>query len=161
MLKGFIKEFKDFAVKGNVMDLAIAVVIGAAFGKIVTALVGDIIMPLIGIILGGRNFSILTVVIGESEIRYGAFIQSIVDFAIIALVIFLFIKFLNKFKSKVDSLINQESDEVGNDNISKEVEEIKTINDKASIISDADDEITNQTKVLLEIRDLLKEASQK
>lgn len=161
MLKGFIKEFKDFAVKGNVMDLAIAVVIGAAFGKIVTALVGDIIMPLIGIILGGRNFSSLTVVIGESEIRYGAFIQSIVDFAIIALVIFLFIKFLNKFKSKVDSLINQESDEVANDNISKEVEEIKAIKEEAPTISDADDEIKNQTKVLLEIRDLLKEASQK
>jgi large conductance mechanosensitive channel len=118
-------------------------------------------MPLIGIILGGRNFSSLTVVIGESEIRYGAFIQSIVDFAIIALVIFLFIKFLNKFKSKVDSLINQESDEVGYDNSSKEVEEIKAIKEEAPTISDADDEIKNQTKVLLEIRDLLKEASQK
>jgi large conductance mechanosensitive channel len=154
-----IKEFKDFAIKGNVLDLAIAVVIGAAFGKIVTALVNDIVMPLIGIILGGRNFSTLTWTIGEAEIRYGAFIQSIVDFSIIALTIFLFVKFINRFKNKVDSFIKQELDEDGNDlgsstEIEKGTEKIATISEEASLIKE---ETNEQTKVLLEIRDLLKD----
>ncbi len=102
-----IKEFKEFALKGNVVDLAIAVIIGGAFGKIVTSLVNDLVMPMIGIILGGVNFSSLKYVIkpgtdavAETAIKYGAFIQSIVDFLIIALVIFISVKLLSSFKKK-------------------------------------------------------------
>ena len=102
-----LKEFKDFVMRGNVMDLAIAVVIGGAFGKIVGSLVNDLIMPLIGMILGGVNFANLKYVITpasegveEAAIRYGAFIQSIVDFLIIAFAIFLMIKLLNRMKKK-------------------------------------------------------------
>ncbi|NLV50318.1 MAG: large-conductance mechanosensitive channel protein MscL [Clostridiales bacterium] len=106
-MKKFFKEFKDFALKGNVIDLAVAVVIGGAFGKIVASLVNDIIMPLIGWLLGGVSFTDLKYVItpasgdvAEAAIRYGAFIQSIVDFLIIAFSIFLFIKLLSKAKKK-------------------------------------------------------------
>ncbi len=93
-----IKEFEEFLKKGNVLDLAIGVVIGAALGKIVTSLVTNILMPLIGIILGGLNFASLSFTIGNSYIYYGLFIQSVVDFLIVAAVIFMFIKFLNKIK---------------------------------------------------------------
>jgi large conductance mechanosensitive channel len=141
MLKGFIKEFKDFAIKGNVIDLAVAVLIGAAFGKIVTSLVNDIVMPLVGILLGGRDFSTLSIIIGDAEIRYGAFLQSIVDFSIIALAIFLFIRFLNKFKTTVDSIIKPEN--VVDEPIT-EIIEVEILEDKEEI------------KVLREIRDLLK-----
>ena len=106
-----LKEFRDFALKGNVVDLAIAVIIGGAFGKIVTSLVNDLIMPMIGIILGGVDFTNLKYVITpgsdtvtEAAIKYGAFIQSIIDFFIIALVIFIFIKLMTSFKKKEASL---------------------------------------------------------
>ena len=102
-----LKEFKAFVMRGNVVDLAVAVVIGGAFGKIVGSLVNDLIMPLIGMILGGVNFANLKYVITpasegveEAAIRYGAFIQSIVDFLIIAFAIFLMIKLLNRMKKK-------------------------------------------------------------
>jgi large conductance mechanosensitive channel len=102
-----IKEFKEFALKGNVLDLAVAVIIGGAFGKIVTSLVNDVIMPIIGIILGGVSFANLKYIItpasgdiAEAAIRYGAFIQSIVDFLIIAFSIFMFIKLLTSMKKK-------------------------------------------------------------
>lgn len=95
-MSGFIAEFKAFAMKGNVVDLAVAVVIGAAFGKIVSSLVDNIIMPLMGVILGGINFANLQMSIGSSVITYGVFIQSVVDFLIIALVIFVAVKAINK-----------------------------------------------------------------
>ena len=98
-MKKFFKEFKDFAARGNVLDLAIAVVIGSAFGKIVSSLVDDIIMPLVGIIVG-QNFASLTLELNGSYIAYGAFIQAIVDFLIIAFCVFLFTKLINKFKKK-------------------------------------------------------------
>ncbi len=79
-MKGFIDEFKAFAIKGNVLDLAVAVVIGAAFGKIVSSLVENIIMPVVGILLGGHEFTGLKVIMGETAITYGVFIQSIVEF---------------------------------------------------------------------------------
>ena len=91
-----LKEFKEFISKGNVVDLAVGVIIGTAFGKIVTSLVNDIIMPLIGVIIGGINFTNLSVKIGESVIAYGSFIQNIIDFLIIAACIFVFVKFVNK-----------------------------------------------------------------
>lgn len=94
------KEFKTFAVKGNMLDLAIGVIIGAAFGKIVSSLVNDIIMPIIGLMLGGIDLTALSVPLGDAELMYGVFLQTLIDFFIIAFSIFLFIKFLNKFKKK-------------------------------------------------------------
>jgi large conductance mechanosensitive channel len=94
------QEFKDFAMKGNVMDLAVAVIIGAAFGKIITSLVGDIIMPLVGLVMGGLNFAGLHVQIGKAVISYGVFLQNVVDFLIIALVIFLMVKAINRMHKK-------------------------------------------------------------
>ena len=98
-MKGLMKEFKEFVSKGNVLDLAIAVVMGGAFSKIVSSLVDDIIMPLLGIIVG-KNFGNLYVDLNGSILTYGAFIQAIVDFVIIAFCIFLFTKAINKFKKK-------------------------------------------------------------
>lgn len=99
-----LKEFKAFISRGNVIDLAVGVVIGGAFGKIVSSLVGDIIMPAIGILSGGISFKDLSVNIGEASINYGLFLQSVVDFLIIALTIFLFVKFINKLrKSKAEA----------------------------------------------------------
>lgn len=96
----FLDEFKTFAMRGNVVDLAIAVVIGSAFGKIVTSLVDGIIMPMIGVLLGGINISDKTVTLGHAVIKWGLFLQSIVDFTIIAFSIFLVIKLLYSFKIK-------------------------------------------------------------
>jgi len=90
-----LKEFKQFIARGNVVDLAVGVIIGGAFGKIVTSLVNDIIMPLIGIIIGGINFTGLTLTVGSANIAYGAFIQNVIDFLIIAACIFFFVKFIN------------------------------------------------------------------
>ncbi|MDO4793220.1 MAG: large conductance mechanosensitive channel protein MscL [Filifactor alocis] len=95
-----LKEFKDFAMKGNVLDLAVAVVIGGAFGKIVTSLVDDVIMPLVGIIIGGVDFTSLSVQVGEATIAYGNFIQQVVNFLIIAFSIFMVVKSMNSFKKK-------------------------------------------------------------
>lgn len=95
-MKSFISEFKAFAMKGNVIDLAVAVVIGAAFGKIVSSLVDNIITPIIGLLMGGVDFSGLSYTVGDAVVSYGAFIQSIVDFIIVALVIFMVIKAINK-----------------------------------------------------------------
>jgi large conductance mechanosensitive channel len=99
-MKNFVAEFKAFAMRGNVVDLAVAVVIGAAFGKIVSSLVENIITPLIGVLLGGVDFSGLMVMVGESEIKYGVFLQSIFDFIIIALAIFVAVKALAKLQKK-------------------------------------------------------------
>lgn len=112
-MKKFFKEFKEFASKGNVLDLAVAVVIGAAFGKIVSSLVDDIIMPLVGILVG-QNFASLTLELNGSYIAYGAFIQAIVDFIIIAFCVFCFTKAINKFKKKEEKKEEEpkKSDEV-------------------------------------------------
>ncbi|WP_454052815.1 large-conductance mechanosensitive channel protein MscL [Clostridium sp. Marseille-Q7071] len=130
-----IKEFKEFALKGNVMDLAIGVIIGGAFGKIVTSLVNDIIMPIIGVLLGGVNFTSLKYPIRPERdglaaltLNYGMFIQAVIDFLIISLSIFLFIKFISKFKRK------------------EEVE------DKLAVTK-----ISKEEALLTEIRDILKE----
>src|SRR5271157_2040547 len=93
-----LKEFKTFIMRGNVMDLAVAVIIGGAFGKIVTSLVDDIIMPLIGLIIGGINFTGLALTIGSAKVTYGNFIQNVVDFLIIAFVIFLMVRAINSLQ---------------------------------------------------------------
>ena len=96
---GFFKEFKEFAMKGNVMDMAVGVIIGGAFGKIVTSLVDDVLMPAIGTLTGGVDFSNLAVTFGDANLKYGSFIQNIIDFLIIAFCIFLMMKAVNKLMS--------------------------------------------------------------
>lgn len=114
----FKNEFKEFINRGNVMDLAVGIVIGSAFTAIVTSIVNDIIMPLVSLIGGGFNFTTLSITIpnlfgGESgaTLTYGNFIQNTVNFLIIALVVFLMIKFINKFHKKADETIDKTSDE--------------------------------------------------
>ena len=104
-------DFKDFISRGNVVDMAVGVIIGAAFGKIVTSLVDDILMPAIGALIGGLDFSNLMVKIGNAKISYGLFIQSVVDFLIIALCIFFMIKLFEKFKKKEEEEEPKLSDE--------------------------------------------------
>lgn len=93
-------EFKDFIARGNVMDLAIGVIIGSAFGKIVTSIVNDILMPIIGIIIGGIDFSGLSLKIGNATINYGMFIQNVIDFLIVAICIFFFAKIIERITKK-------------------------------------------------------------
>ncbi|MBU1188802.1 MAG: large-conductance mechanosensitive channel protein MscL [Gammaproteobacteria bacterium] len=102
---GMLSEFKDFAVKGNMVDMAVGIIIGAAFGKIVSSLVNDVIMPPLGLAIGGVDFSDLAVVLQEASadvaavtLNYGAFIQTIIDFLIVALAIFVAVKVINRMK---------------------------------------------------------------
>ncbi len=110
--KSTLKDFRDFAMKGNVLDLAIGVIIGGAFGKIVASLVNDIIMPLIGLLLGRVDFKTLSIILRAPSsdtatdgltLNYGMFIQNIVDFLIIALSVYLFVKFLSRFRRKEEA----------------------------------------------------------
>ena len=128
-MSGFIQEFKEFAMRGNVIDLAIAVVIGAAFSKIVSSLVDNIITPIIGLLMGGIDFSSLSRDVGDASITYGVFIQSVIDFLIVAFVIFLVVKAVNKASGK--------------DNQKEEKEEKPA-------------EPSEEVKLLREIRDTLK-----
>ena len=112
---GMVSEFKEFAMRGNVVDLAVGVVIGAAFGKIVASLVNDIIMPAVGYVVGGVDFSELAIVLKEASVdaagaevpavlvKYGAFIQTVVDFLIIAFAIFVAVKVINSLKRKEEA----------------------------------------------------------
>jgi len=99
-MKKLIKEFKEFINKGNVVDLAVGVIIGTAFSKIVTSLVNDMLMPLIGVLIGGLDFTSLSIKIKDATIMYGSFIQNIIDFLIIAFCIFMLVKFINKITIK-------------------------------------------------------------
>ena len=103
-MKKYIGEFKKFIAKGNVVDLAVAVIIGGAFGKIVTSLVNDILMPIIGVILGGLDFTSLSIKFPDATINYGMFIQNIVDFLIIAICIFIFVKFIERIIPKKEEV---------------------------------------------------------
>ncbi|MFO1408201.1 MAG: large-conductance mechanosensitive channel protein MscL [Steroidobacteraceae bacterium] len=102
---GMMQEFKEFAMKGNVLDMAVGVVIGAAFGKIVSSFVGDVIMPLLGTVVGGVDFSSLAVTIGTNAagepllLKYGAFLQTVFDFVVIAAAIFMALKAINRLKT--------------------------------------------------------------
>ena len=107
-----LKEFKEFISKGNIFDMAVGVIIGGAFGKIVTSLVNDIIMPLVGIIIGGHDFTGLVVKVGDAEITYGVFIQNIIDFLIVALCIFAVVKAMAKFKKKEEAAPAEPSEEI-------------------------------------------------
>ena len=130
-----LKEFKEFISKGNVLDLAVGVVMGSAFSGIVTSLVNDIIMPLVGLLIGGIDFSGMKATVGDASIAYGNFIQNIVNFLIIAMSIFVFIKFINRLSKKV-----------------KKEEEKQEAEEKTE---------DPQTKLLEEIRDELKKSNKK
>lgn len=139
---GFISEFKEFASKGNVMDLAVGVIIGAAFGKIVTSFVNDLLMPPLGIVIGGVDFKHLKLVMKEAvtengkvvseavTLNYGNFIQSITDFLIIAFAIFLLIKAINKLKRRME---------------------------EPPAVQEVMQKLTHEEELLTEIRDLLRE----
>ena len=101
-MKKFIKEFKEFALKGNVIDMAVGVIIGSAFSKIVSSLVADVFTPLIGIIIGGQKFVNLKWVYKDSEILYGNFIQNVVDFFIMALCVFMFVKLITTIRKRFE-----------------------------------------------------------
>lgn len=126
----FLTEFKEFALKGNVIDLAIGVIIGGAFNAIVTSLVKDIIMPIFGAITGGINFNELAITIGDANIKYGSFLQNIINFLIIAFSIFMAVKFVNVLNRKKKEEVIQEDEKVAS--------------------------LTIDQEVLIEIRDLLK-----
>lgn len=135
--KKFLQEFKEFAMKGNVLDLAIGVVMGGAFNKIVSSLVENVIMPIVGFLIGGVKFEELSYTfssgLGKAEIKYGVFIQSVVDFVIIAFSIFVFIKVVAKLNRK------------------KEEEEVKEE-------APAEVELTAEQVLLTEIRDILRDS---
>lgn len=129
-----LKEFKTFISKGNVVDLAVGVIIGGAFGKIVSSLVNDILMPLIGVLLGGIDFSNLVLEIGKAKIAYGMFIQNIIDFLIIAFCVFMFVKAINKLTILTKKEEKKEEKVTETElSVLKEIrEELKLNNKKAS-----------------------------
>ena len=99
---GMISEFKEFAVKGSLIDMAVGIIIGAATGKMVSTLVENILMPIIGVFMGGVNFEDLSIKVGDAAIGYGAFIQATIDFIIIAFVVFMILRAINKMKAAVE-----------------------------------------------------------
>lgn len=135
LMKKLVKEFKEFISKGNVLDMAVGVIIGSAFSKIVSSVVNDLMMPIIGIIIGGHDFSNLVLKVGNAEIKYGSLIQNIIDFLIVALCLFIVVKTINKLRQ---SLERKNASEEENKNIKSE-----------------------NTILLEEIRDLLKEKDKK
>lgn len=117
-MKKFFSEFKEFAVKGNALDLAIGVIIGAAFKSIVDSIVNDIIMPFVGILMGGKDFSQLMFKLGDAEIKYGSLIQTAVNFIIVAFCLFLLVKFVNKLKDRnKPEEVQQEQEPVKSDEV--------------------------------------------
>lgn len=106
-----LQDYKKFALKGNVFDLAVGVIIGGAFGKIVTSLVKDILMPLIGLLMGGINLKGLSYPVGDAVILYGEFLQSVLDFLIVSFSIFFFITVIHKFRHKHEEEVEEEKEE--------------------------------------------------
>ena len=106
-----IKEFKEFISKGNIIDMAVGVIIGSAFSKIVTSVVNDILMPLLGIVIGGLDFTNLTLKVGDAVITYGVFLQNVIDFLIVAACIFIFVKIISKFNKKEEVKEETKKDE--------------------------------------------------
>lgn len=130
-----LQEFKKFISKGNVVDLAVGVIIGGAFGKIVSSLVNDILMPIIGALIGGIDFSNLSIKIGEAKITYGMFIQNIIDFLIIAFCVFIFVKIVNKI-SDVTSKLEK----------NKEIEKEKIEETELSVLKEIREELKKNNK---------------
>lgn len=124
-----LKEFKEFISRGNVVDLAVGVIVGGAFGKIVTSLVNDILMPFIGMLLGGIDFSNLSLTIKDAKISYGMFIQNVIDFLIVAFCVFLFVKTINELAKLGHK--NDKKKENGKDVVSEtELSILKEIRDE-------------------------------
>lgn len=156
----FIKEFKEFISRGNVMDLAVGVVIGGAFSSIVTSLVNDIIMPVVGVIIGGVNFSDLYIQVNNffgsntaATIRYGNFIQNIVNFLIIAISIFLVIRVFNKMNEKAKAAAKRAEEKLG---LAAEEKEAAKEKADAKIAKDSADSSAETNKLLKEILKTLK-----
>lgn len=122
-----ISEFKEFIARGNVVELAVGVVMGKTFSEIVTSLVNNIIMPLVGVAIGGINFSNLSIKVGEATITYGKFIQSIIDFLIIAVCIFIMVKIIDKFTKKKEEKAEEVVEEVKKDEQVVLLEEIRDL----------------------------------
>ena len=171
-MKKFFQDFKKFISRGNIMDLAIAVVVGAAFSKIVTSLVNDIIMPLIGLATGGANISDLKWVIkpavyngdilvsAENALRYGVFVQTIIDFLIIAFFIFVVFRIINASSKKIEKLKTELLEKIEKLNKSQEEETQEQHAQKEEVkkvLTDAQ----RQEVLLTEIRDLLKAKNKK
>ena len=129
-----LKEFKEFISRGNVLDLAVGVIVGAAFSNIVTSLVNNIFTPILGVFFGGIDFSSLKFTIGDANIMYGSFIQSVIDFLITAICIFIIVKIVNRINNDLHKLTKKEEEE------KKEEEPV----------------VSEDIKLLTEIRDLLK-----
>ena len=132
-MKKFISEFKEFAVKGNMLDLAIGVIIGGAFNTIVKSLVDDCFMPAVGMLLGGHDFTKLSLKIGEATITYGNLIQNIVNFLITAFCLFVFVKGINSLKRKkeVEEEINEEPKKAEDIALLEEIRDaLKELNNK-------------------------------
>lgn len=106
-----LKEFRSFISRGNVIDLAVGVIIGSAFGKIVSSIVNDILMPLIGIVIGGIDFTNLTIKVKNATINYGIFLQNVIDFLIVSVCIFIFIKIISRFNRKEEKKEEVKKDE--------------------------------------------------
>lgn len=147
-----ISEFKEFITKGNIVDLAVGVIVGGAFSKIVTSLVNDILTPIIGILIGGMNFSKLSIKIADAEIMYGSFIQQVIDFFIISLCIFMFVKIINKITKKTDEIKEKLKEEI---KVEEKIEKVEDVAEEAVKI----EKVKKSDEVILleEIRDLLKE----
>ena len=128
-MKSFIKEFKEFISQGNVMTMAVGIIIGGAFTAIITSVVEDIIGPLIGLIIGGLDFSSISVGVGDAQIMFGNFIQAVINFLITAFVLFLIIKSFNKMKEKADALRKKEAEEAAAEDPSEEILLLREIRD--------------------------------
>ena len=138
-VKDLLQEFKSFAIKGNAIDMAVGVIVGGAFGKIVSSLVNDILMPLIGLLLGGIDFSQLKVQIGDAVVMYGSFIMTVVDFLIISFCVFLLVRAINKLKAPVSTITKGKEHEEAEPPVAVPV--------------------PKEEELLTEIRDLLKKMS--
>lgn len=121
-----LKEFKQFIARGNVLDLAVGVIVGGAFSSIVTSLVNNIFTPIIGLVLGGVNFSNLSITFRNAQIMYGAFIQSVIDFLIVAFCLFLIVKAVNKLMHKKEKNEKKEAKAAKSDEL-KTLEEIRDL----------------------------------
>lgn len=125
-MKKVLNEFKEFISKGNVLDLAVGVIIGGAFSKIVTSLVNDVLMPFLGVIIGGLDFTKLTLKFKDASINYGLFIQNVVDFLLMAICIFIIVKVINKVKENIEKK-EEKVEEVKKSNEEILLEEIRDI----------------------------------
>ncbi len=128
-MKALIKEFKEFISQGNVMMMAVGIIIGGAFTAIITSVVDDIIGPLIGLLCGGLDFSSLSVGIGDAQIMFGNFIQAVINFLITALVLFIIIKAFNTMKDKAEKLAKKEKEEEAAEEPAEEILLLREIRD--------------------------------